>query len=110
MRRGPECARSVDWLEKAGVWVPGDSHSANMGRCEAYRASVGRLGAPPGKAWAKDILSRYRAGERLHDYAVKLAMAALDVKEPVIHPPKRAAPRPDARDRQANDVEHEVRF
>lgn len=105
MRRGQEDLGAVDWLTRRGVWQPGATHSDNMARCAEFRSRMTRLGAPPGKQWAQDIVGRYQAGERLPDYAVKLAMSALDITQPLIHPPKRPVVRPDAKERQAGDVD-----
>lgn len=107
MRRGPQDSAAVLLLTDKGVWKPALSHTENMDRCADYRSSLGRIGAPPGKQWAQDIMTRYRAGERMQAYNVRLAMDALDINEPVLHPPAKPVPRPDAKERQAGDVEVE---
>jgi hypothetical protein len=95
----------VLWLTDKGVWMPDLSHTENMRRCADYRATLGRFGAPPGKEWAQDIITRYRAGAHQPAYVVRLAMDALGINEPVLHPPAKPVPRPDAKERQAGDVE-----
>lgn len=108
MRRGPQDSAAVLWLIERDVWLPDLAHAENMERCARYREKLGRIGAPPGKQWAQDILARYRSGERMQAYNVRLAMDALGMTtEPVLHPPAHPVPRPDAKERQANDVEVE---
>lgn len=93
------------WLTDAGVWKPGRSHAQNMQACVEARSRWGRLGAEPGKQWARDLVERYKAGECLHPTQIRLAHEALGIKpEPVLRKPARPVPRPDARERQAGDV------
>lgn len=96
------------WLADAGVWKPGRSHGENMQACAEARSRWGRLGADPGKQWARDLVARHRAGECLHPTQIRLAHEALELKpEPVLRKPARPVPRPDVRDRQAGDVSME---
>lgn len=93
------------WLTDAGVWKPGRSHAENMQACAEARGRWSRLGADPGKQWARDLVERYRAGERLTSMQVRLAHEALGLTpEPVPRKPARPVPRPDIRERQAGDV------
>lgn len=106
MRRGPEDSAAVAWLTQRGVWQPGKSHAENMERCAMFRAKITRVGADPGKKWAQDIADRYQAGERIPMQFVRLAMDALGRGDvPLVHPPSRPVPRPDAKERAAGDVE-----
>lgn len=105
MSRQPETV-AIRWLISAGVWDPRATHAQNMQRCADARTRWGRLGAEPSKQWAKDLISDYRAGVVVHPYAVKLAMQALGMpEETVLRRPTKPAPHPDAKERQAGDVE-----
>lgn len=97
---------AVRWLIDRGVWLPGKTHAENMQRCADFRAKYARLGSEPGKQWARDIIADYRAGVVLQPYGVKLAFAALGMpEEPLLHRLAKPVPRPDAKERQAGDVE-----
>lgn len=99
-------AVAVRWLIDRGVWQPDKPYAENMERCARARAKWGRVGAEPGKQWAKDIVADYRAGVALPAYHVKLAMAALGMKdEPLLHPSAGSVPRADRRTVSAGDVE-----
>lgn len=106
MSRAPETV-AVRWLIDAGVWLPDAGHAENMQRCAAARAKWGaRLGAEPGKAWARAVLDRYRAGKPLPMEAVRMAMAALGMpQQPVLRTPGAVVSRPDRKDMAAGDVE-----
>lgn len=102
---------AVRWLVERGVWKPALAHAENMRRVAEFRASMGRLGADPGKGWARDLVAAYRDGQRVPRYSLRLAMAALDMREePIVERPARPVPRPDIKDRAAGDVEVEVVF
>lgn len=100
---------AVRWLIDCGVWLPGKSHSENMARCAEYRATKrDRLGAPASKQWAQDLVERYQQGQPVPVYFVRLACDALDRQsDPILRNPKKPFPKPDAKQRQANDVEVE---
>lgn len=99
-------ALAVRWLTDRGVWIAGRPHTENMQRCEQFRAKFARLGAEPGKDWARAIVADYRAGVVLSLYSVRLAMAALGMQEEqLLRTPAKRVPRPDQKDRAAGDVE-----
>ena len=105
----PTDAAAVRWLTAAGVWVPKMTYSENMTRCADYRAKLGRIGGDPGKTWARDLVARYRAGEAVQVYSIRLAMEALDLPPETIlrtpRTPRTPVPRPDSKERAAGDVE-----
>lgn len=107
MSRGAVDSVAVRWLIDRGVWLPKASHAENMQRCAEFRQQMTRLGAEPGKEWARGIVADYRDGVVLPMYAVKLAFQALGLPEEkqVLRKPARPVPRPDAMERQAGDVE-----
>lgn len=99
---------AVRWLTEQGIWHPSAQHVENMERVMAAAhefAARSVFGAQPGKQWARDLIARYRAGEPLLSMQIKLAMAALDIREPVLRNPDNPVPRPDAKDRAAGDVD-----
>lgn len=105
-RRGPSDSAAVRWLTDRGVWRPQLPYAENMQRCADYRAKIGRLGADPGKQWARELVARYRAGEPVPAYSIRLAMAALGMApETVLVKPEKPVPRPDRMERAAGDVE-----
>lgn len=105
-RPRPTDSAAVRWLTDRGVWQPGRSYADNLERCAKFRAKLGRIGAPPGKQWAQDLMARYKAGERMPAQFVRLAMAALGLPEqPLVMPPEHPVPRPDNKERAAGDVE-----
>lgn len=107
MSRSHADSVSMRWLIERGVWLPKASHAENMQRCAEFRQRFARLGAEPGKEWAKRIIDDYREGVVLPMYAVRLAFQALGIPEErqVLRKPTRPVMRPDARERQAGDVE-----
>lgn len=97
------------WLADRGVWRQGASHAENMQRCVEARQRWQALGAAPGKDWAHAIVADHREGVVMPPYVVRLAHEALDLEPetPALRKPRRPVPRPDARERQAGDVEVE---
>lgn len=97
---------AVRWLTERGVWLPAASHAENMARCAEFRSRMGRIGADAGKGWARELVARYRAGEAVPLYSIRLAMAALEMPpETILERPSRPGPRPDRKELAAGDVE-----
>lgn len=98
--------RAREWIFEQGLARPGDSHAAVMRRLAEWRANLHRLPKPGDKDWARKIIARYEAGERMSLVVLRLAQEALGVQDvPVLRQPIPAPVRPDARERQAGDVE-----
>ena len=94
------------WLVDRGLLVRGDSPIERMRRLAAYREAVKTMAKPEPRQWARDLLARHRAGERIMPQMVRMATDALGLSpEPVLMTPERPVPRPDAKERQAGDVE-----
>lgn len=96
------------WLVERGLLVRGDSPGDRMRRLAAYREQVKTLAKPDPKQWARDLMARHRAGERVLPQMVRMATDALGLApEPRLMTPDPKPPRPDVRERQAGDVEVE---
>ncbi len=97
------------WLADRGVWRPGAPLADNMQRCADARARWQTMGAAPGKEWAHNIVADHRAGVAMPPYVVRVAYEALDLEpeKQALRKPRWPVPRPDARERQAGDVEVE---
>lgn len=108
-RRGPTDSVAVRWLIERGVWLPQLPYAENMQRCADYRAQMvasGRMGAEPGKDWAREMVARYRAGDAVSAYSIRLALSALGMQpETILTKPGKAVPRPDRMEQAAGDVE-----
>lgn len=107
MSRGRESV-AVQWLIDRGVWLPKASYAENMQRCADARAQwCRRMGAEPGKEWARRLVEDYRAGVGgLHPYSVGLAMRALGLpEETVLRPPVGPVSRPERMETAAGNVE-----
>lgn len=73
---------------------------------DEVRARLASASTAPSKDWARTLVAKYRAGERVHRFALEMAWEVLGMApEPVVMRPRRGVQRPDARDRQAGDVE-----
>lgn len=98
--------RAVRWLAERGLLVRGESAGGRMRRLAAYREHIKTAAKPGPDQWARDLLARHKAGERILPQMVRMATDALGLSpEPVVVTPKRPVPRPDAKERQAGDVE-----
>lgn len=97
------------WLADRGVWRPGAPLDENMQRCAQARQRWQHLGAIPGKDWAHAIVADHREGVAMPPYVVRVAYEALGLEPEaqVLRKPRWPVPRPDARERQAGDVEVE---
>ena len=97
------------WLADRGVWRPGASLAENMQRCAEARQRWQTMGAAPGKDWAHAIVADHREGVAMQPYVVRVAYEALRLEPEahVLRKPRWPVPRPDARERQAGDVEVE---
>lgn len=94
------------WLLEKGLVVRGERPSEVMLRLARWREALPRTERPDPRQWARDLVGRYRAGERLQRIQVVLAHEALGLEcGPVLRVPDPPPSRPDARERQANDVE-----
>lgn len=97
------------WLADRGVWRPGAALAENMQRCAEARQRWHTMGAAPGKDWAHAIVADHREGVAMPTYVVRLAYEALglELEAQLLRKPRWPVPRPDARERQAGDVEVE---
>lgn len=95
------------WLTDRGVWRPGAPLAENMRRCVEARQRWQTMGASPGKEWAHRIVADYREGVVMPPYVVRLAFEALGLEPEAqaLRKPRYPVARPDARERQAGDVE-----
>lgn len=93
------------WLLEKGLVERGERPSEVMRRLADWRADLPRTPRPGPRQWAQDLVARYQAGERLQRMQVTLAHEALGLTcGPVLRVPDPPPPRPDAMERQANDV------
>lgn len=93
------------WLLAQGLVQRGERPSEVMRRLAEWRATLPRLARPEPRQWARDLVARYQAGERLQRMQVTLAHEALGLAcGPVLRVPDPPPPGPDARERQAGDL------
>lgn len=100
---------SIEALRRAGVWDDKRGKAENMEALRAHRERLlkraGVCNVEGSKAWAQELVARYRDGECIPPAHLKLAFDALGLKEePIL---KRLPPQsgPDAKERAAGDVE-----
>lgn len=100
-------AKARQWAIDQGLRRAGMTTGDYMRALAAYRAHIGRTERPGMKEWARDLVARHAAGLPVPPYNLRLANDALGrPAEPTLVQKADRAPRPDARDRQAGDMEH----
>ena len=98
--------KAREWIFSEGLAKPGDSHATVMRRLAEWRTNLPKLPKPGDKDWARKVIARYEAGERMSLMVLRMAKEALGVQDvPLLRQPIPAPVRPDARERQAGDVE-----
>lgn len=99
-------ARARAWLVERDLLVPGEPPARTMQRCAAFRAALAGKAKPGPLEWAREVLRQHAAGLLVQPYCVRVANDALGRhEEPELRAPARPVPRPDAKERQAGDVE-----
>lgn len=98
--------RAVQWLVAQQLMVPGEPAARTMKRCAEFRQSLATKPKPGPKDWAQRIVQKHASGDPVSMTLLRLANAALGRHpEPVLDHPRPKPVRPDAKDRQAGDVE-----
>lgn len=64
-------------------------------------------GKTDSKAWARQVVQRYRMGDETRLHVIRQAFDALGMQEEIVIVPRRMGPIPDAIESAAHDVEVE---
>ncbi|MCB1889072.1 MAG: hypothetical protein KDH20_15805 [Rhodocyclaceae bacterium] len=100
-------ARARQWAVEQGLRRAGMSKGEYMRALAEYRAELPTRPRPDAKQWARDIVARHAAGFPVQMQCLSLANEALGRKtEPTLVQRPDREPRPDAKDREAGDMEH----